>query len=173
MWKPIQGFEGLYEVSDGGRVRTLRGKTPRILNINKTVAGYPHVGLVKKGESAKKRHWYSVHRLVAAAFIGPCPEGYVVNHKDENKANNAVSNLEYVTRLENNTFGSRIDRIANLTRKPVVRIGKDGGLKIYKWAGDAAKELGCSISCIQRAALGLAKTAKGYYWKYASTKEVR
>lgn len=173
MWKPIQGFEGLYEVSDGGRIRALRGKTPRLLKINKTVAGYPHVGLVKCRESAKKRHWYSVHRLVAAAFIGPCPDGYVVNHKDENKANNAVSNLEYVTRRENNIFGSRIDHIASLTRKPVIRIGKDGGLKAYKWAGDAAKEFGCSISCIQRAALGLAKTAKGYYWKYASTKEVR
>lgn len=172
MWKPIQGFEGLYEVSDGGRVRSLRGKTPRILNINKTVAGYPHVGLVRLGESSKRRYWFSVHRLVAAAFIGPCPEGYVVNHKDENKANNVISNLEYVTFRENNIFGSRIERIANSTKKPVVRIGKDGGLKVYKCAGDAAKEFNCSVSCIQHAALGITKTAKGYFWKYASNKEI-
>lgn len=171
-WKPIQGYEGFYEVSSEGRVRSLRGKKPRLLNINKTVAGYPHVGLVKRVDGLRRRFWYSVHRLVAAAFIGPCPDGYVVNHKDEDKANNLVSNLEYVTRRENNVYGSRIERISSLTRKPVVRIGKDGGLKVYKWAGDAAEELGCTISCIQRAALGLVKTARGYYWKYASSKEV-
>lgn len=171
MWKSVVGYEGLYEVSDFGRVRSLRGKTPRVLRVNKTSNGYIHVGLVGRGGAKNRRRWLSVHRLVAEAFIGECPEGREVNHKDENKANNCVSNLEYVTRSENINYGTAKCRRAHKLMKPVVRIGSDGSLKVYRCIGDAAKEMGCSSTGVQLAALGINKTCKGYFWKYARNKE--
>lgn len=120
-WKPIAGYEGLYEVSDHGRVRSLDhtrtfsnrwGGTNsatvkgRILKPQPQRTGYLHVGLCKDGVVKYER----VHRLVATAFLdnpGGLPE---VNHKDEDKANNGANNLEWCDRRYNNTFGSLRDR---------------------------------------------------------------
>jgi hypothetical protein len=92
-WKPVVGYEGLYEVSDRGRVRTV----PRILKPGTLNHGHLHVNLWinRKGKTR------TVHRLVAAAFIGPCPDGQEVRHLDGNPTNNAVENLKYGTRSEN------------------------------------------------------------------------
>jgi hypothetical protein len=101
MWKPVVGFEDAYEVSECGEVRRTgkaRGATVgRVMKQHDSRAGYPMVRIVRSGED----YHAFVHRLVAAAFIGPCPIGKEVNHKDSDRTNPHFSNLEYVTRSEN------------------------------------------------------------------------
>ena len=99
-WKPVPNYEGLYEVSDHGRVR---GVFHRILKPGWLRRGYRRVTLCKEKQH---EHW-TVHRLVARAFIGACPPRYVVNHKDGNPSNNALDNLEYVTHKENHQHSWR------------------------------------------------------------------
>ena len=107
-WRPISGYEGLYEVSNLGRVRRLttvngyqagsiRGGTPN-------AHGHFSLALSKRGDHRA----YFVHRLVAEAFLGPSPEGLCVNHKDGNKQNNRADNLEYATIAENNLHAQRL-----------------------------------------------------------------
>ena len=99
-WRDIVGYEGLYEVSDLGRVRNVvrrNGTFPgRILKQHDT-GYYLQVNLYKSG----KGRFCSVHRLVAAAFLGECSSECVVNHKDGDKKNPRLDNLEYLTRSEN------------------------------------------------------------------------
>ena len=96
IWKDIKGYEGLYQVSNLGNVKSL--KTNKNL-YSSNAKGYRRVGLFKG-----KRKGYSIHRLVAQAFI-PNPENKpCVNHKDCNRANNNVNNLEWCTHKENNNY---------------------------------------------------------------------
>jgi hypothetical protein len=97
-WKPFVGHELKYEVSDFGRIRRIYidGSTS-IVSLRYFTNGYAHFRIV----SGTKRKCHLVHRSVMAAFIGVPPEGYEVNHKDSNKANNRLDNLEYVTHREN------------------------------------------------------------------------
>lgn len=96
IWRPVVGYEGLYEVSDKGRVRSLFSKRGKVLSPAKSM-GYPYVNLSRDGRPRFAR----IHVLVAAAFIGECPDGHEVNHKDSDRTNNNVSNLEYVTHAQN------------------------------------------------------------------------
>lgn len=98
-WRSIAGYEGRYEVSDEGQVRSLL--TDRVLKAAPNSRKYFTVNLYD-GSSPKKGCSFSVHQLVAWAFLGPQPEGLTVNHKDGKKGNNAKENLEYVTYAENN-----------------------------------------------------------------------
>jgi hypothetical protein len=95
-WRPIQGFEGLYEISDLGRVRNVaerpRTYVGKILIPSNKPNRYPLVILVKGGE---KRYGKHVHKLVSEAFIGPCPKSQEVDHLDGRKWNNAADNLGY------------------------------------------------------------------------------
>ena len=104
MWKPIAGYEGLYEVSDDGRVRSLSrttGKEATILRQNFSGKGYYAVALCKNGIA---RTVY-VHLLVANAFVDKPDVSHrlVVNHKDGDKTNNCANNLEWVSYSENNS----------------------------------------------------------------------
>lgn len=106
-WKPIVGYEGLYEISNLGRVKNLKFGKEKILKPANN-RGYLRVCLCRDG----KGKMLSVHRLVAEAFI-PNPMGLPeVNHKDENKINNCVSNLEWCNRLYNNNYGTHNKRVA-------------------------------------------------------------
>jgi len=100
-WLPVVGYEGIYDVSNLGRIRRMK-KGPgalvgRILKESLGDCGYMDVGLHKDGS----QHTVKVHRLVSAAFLGECPDGKEVNHRDGVKPNNAATNLEYVTQSEN------------------------------------------------------------------------
>lgn len=111
-WRPILGFEGIYEVSSHGRVRSLnykdRAGRQRSGKLLKTGSGkdYPLVGLRKDGITIVRR----VHQLVADAFLGPCPPEHEVGHKDHTRTNNHKDNLEYVTHLENMQHAARSGR---------------------------------------------------------------
>lgn len=103
-WRPIVGYEGLYEVSNTGQVRRVSDLMVLKFSDRK---GYCGVRLRKDG----KRKMFSVHRLVAIAFIQN-PYGLPqVNHKDENKKNNNVDNLEWCDHIYNNLYGTRLERI--------------------------------------------------------------
>ena len=102
VWKTIEGYEGIYEVSNLGRVKSFikyKGTKERILNQNIGTTGYYYVGLFCN----KIRKIKKVHQLVAIAFLNhkPCGFKLVVNHKDFNKLNNRVDNLEITTQREN------------------------------------------------------------------------
>ena len=112
-WRPVPGYEGEYEVSDAGRVRSvdrvvratggLRRYRGRMLHPHLTTAGYPEIRLCRAGAYKQIR----VHQVVAAAFLGERPDGLVVNHRDGVKTNNTPANLEYVTREYNSLHAWR------------------------------------------------------------------
>lgn len=126
IWKDIIGFERIYEVSNYGRVRSVR--SGRILYQSKCggCRGYAAVCLSKDG----KRYGKLVHRLVAEAFIPPVEGLSEVNHKDEDKTNNRVENLEWCDHKYNMNYGSR----TNKTRETRLKTGTYSGLdrKEYK-----------------------------------------
>jgi HNH endonuclease/NUMOD4 motif len=100
-WKPIVGYEGIYEVSCTGRVRRLVGNKNtypgKILRATVQKGNYPRVALHNGKKSGKRR----VHQIVAEAFIGPIPENHEVNHIDTDHLNPRASNLEYLTHSDN------------------------------------------------------------------------
>ena len=110
-WKDIAGYEGKYQVSNWGRIKSLnykRSGKERILKLYNDKYGYKVINLHKNG----KPKLYKIHRLVAITFI-PNPNNYpVVNHKDENKANNYVDNLEWCTQKYNINYGTAQERIS-------------------------------------------------------------
>ena len=182
VWKDVEGYEGLYQVSDLGRVKSLdRWRYNAILKgerqlIRGTVRkahpdrrGYLKVTLYKDG----KRTTFPVHRLVAEAFI-PNPENKPqINHKDGCKVNNSVDNLEFCTRAENmaHAFGTGLnspERHWNCNgSKPVAQYDKNMTLlKVYPSIGEAARA-GFSVSLIIHCCKGQRKTHRGYIWKYA------
>jgi ribosomal protein L22 len=111
IWKPIEGYEGIYEISSFGRVKSFYGKKNifgRILNPNLNKYGYPIVRLCKD----KKAETTTIHRLVATAFLNYKYDrvNSVINHIDGNKTNNNLSNLEIVTQRKNLSTCFRRDR---------------------------------------------------------------
>lgn len=115
-WRDIPGYEAVYQVSDWGRVRNL--KTNYHLNPSTTDRGYLSVML-----TINNKQRFRVHRLVMLAFVGECPEGHEVNHKNGNKADNRLENLEYMTHSANvlHTYHS-------LKREPTRVFGESHGL---------------------------------------------
>ena len=174
-WRDIKGFEGLYQTSNLGRVKSLsrvvrantcglREISEKILSNGKSSCGYELVVLSKNGKHYNK----FIHRLIAETFI-PNPNKYKeVNHKDENKHNNRVANLEWCDRKYNANYGTGIERCAAKKCKPVVMIDVTTGveLKTYKSAKDAMKETNINRNNIGMVCLGKRVTAGGYIWKF-------
>jgi hypothetical protein len=110
VWAPVPGYEGRYDVSADGqimRVRNVHGATPgRLIGQDVDARGYSRVTLYSGTRGTAKTHF--IHRLVAAAFLGPRPKGYQVNHRDANKLNNDLDNLEYVTPKQNIEHAERL-----------------------------------------------------------------
>lgn len=167
-WRPVVGYEGLYEVSNLGRVRRIR-----IVEPTKKKHGYMQISLVDK-DGVRKLH--RLHRIVAAAFI-PNPEGKPqVNHRDENPENNRADNLEWATAEENTNYGSRTERAAakNGSRTPIIQIDP-GTMKVvaeYPGQSAAAKATGIAAACINACLRGKQKRAGGYLWEYKYKKIV-
>ena len=160
IWKPAGGFEGLYAVSNLGRVKSLKRNTTSggimKTHINR---GYEYVHLCKDG----KHYNAKVHRMVASAFV-PNPMGKPeVNHIDEDKTNNCADNLEWVTAKENSRHGTKAERVAQKTRKKIVQMDLNG-VPIKTWDSSVAieKETGFRSSNIRSVCCGIAKSSYGF-----------
>lgn len=178
IWKDIEGYEGLYQVSNLGRVKSLervvnssKGRTrkvsERILKYGLKGNGYLIVSLSR---GCVTRCIY-VHRLVAQAFLHRKMDATEVNHKNGNKKHNEVSNLEWVTRRENmeHSFSKGLHP---RPRKVVHMSSIDGCLiRTFPSTVEAARYLGKYQGGICNACNGRQKTAYGYKWKYASEGE--
>ena len=172
IFKDIEGYENLYQISDQGRVKALgnggsNASKEKILKPVKDGKKYLRVNLYKQG----KRKMCKIHRLVAQAFIDN-PNNYEeVNHRDENPANNAVQNLEWVTPKYNINYGTRNERVAesntNHPNKSKQVLCIETG-KIYPSAMEAARQTGFNKSAIIRCCNGKLKTAYSYTWQYVS-----
>ena len=163
VWKDILGYEGLYQVSDKGRLKSIGYGKERILKLVKDRGGYLTVGLRKNGEVKTCK----IHRLVAQTFI-PNPDNLSdINHKDEDKTNNSVQNIEWCSAKYNCNFGTRNQRISEKTSKPVLQFTKDGELiREWKSATDVQRNLGYDNSHISKCCNEKRKSANGFVWKY-------
>ena len=190
IWKDIEGYEGKYQVSNMGRVRSLdytimqpnahdghlqpityKGRMMKAHSIN---SGYLAVGL--RNEQGKRQHL--VHRLVATAFVENPQNLPDVNHKDEDKTNNRADNLEWCTKLYNSNYGNAQAKSSaahlnhpDLSRE-VRQLSPSGELlHVYPSAMEAARQTGISQSGIVRCCNGekYYKTAGGYRWEYSKS----
>lgn len=166
IWKEIQGFEGLYQVSNFGRIYSCRFKKIKKLINN---GRYFQTTLSKNGIKIEP----CVHILVAEAFI-PNPNNLPeVNHKDENGFNNNVDNLEWCTHQYNCNYGTRNKRISNAQKndpkrsKQVAQYSIDGNLvKVWQSLIEINRQLGYSHGNIGQCCNGKRKTAYSFLWKY-------
>ena len=160
IWKDVEGYEGLYQVSNLRQVKSLnyrRTGKERILRQYNNQYGYLYVDLCKDGEKKCCR----IHRLVAQAFIPNLKNLPEVNHKDENSLNNCVNNLEWCTAQYNSTYGTRIERINKKLTK-TVKCVETGAL--YTSITEAHEKTGISACNISSCVNGKLKTARRYHW---------
>ena len=159
-------YEGLYQVSNLGRILSLnyrRTGRAELMKPGDDSCGYLHVGLSKN----KETKWCLVHRLVAETFL-PNPDNLPeINHKDEDKTNNSVENLEWILHKDNCNHGTRNERVAKTQSKKVLQFTLDGVL-IREWPSiSECGRNGFYIGNISACCNGKRKSAHSFRWEYA------
>ena len=189
IWKPVTGYEGLYEVSNMGVIKSLnfrRTGEEKILSTSKDTSGYYFVTLFNKGSRKECR----VHRLVAEAFI-PNPEYKpCIDHINTDRTDNRVENLKWVTHKENSNNQltknkiikshqdpilkkKRSQNISKSKMKPVIQFSQDGQIiTVYNSVKNATEITGIDKASISYCCNGIQKTAGGYKWEYMKNNDV-
>lgn len=160
VWKavPIEGYSH-YLISNEGRLKNTKRNKIHAINVDQD--GYPHYMLCNNN----KRKMITAHRLVAMAFIAnplnlPC-----VNHKDENKTNNCVDNLEWCTVKYNSNYGTAKQRTATKNSKPIAQMKNGKIIAVYKNSREAESATGVDRYKIRMCCRGERKSTGGYQWK--------
>lgn len=172
-WKDIFGYEGLYQVSTSGRIKSVARHTTKG-GIMKTYlskdTGYIGLSLSKNG----KVRYATIHRIMAEAFI-PNPENKpCINHKNSIRNDNRIENLEWCTHSENNIhaykFGNNKitkNHLSQKTKKPVLQYDLSGNfIREFNSARTVEKLCNINHSNIRKCCIGKAKKANGFIWKY-------
>jgi hypothetical protein len=159
-WNDVAGYEG-YKVSENGEIISMLGEQPKKMSIFKNGKGYPRVGLMKNG----KQKQVFVHRLVATSFIGEVKEGFSVNHKNGDKKDNRLSNLEIVSQSYNQRHSNYV---LNNSVKPVkcIELGTNFELAEFKSITAASILTGIEDTSIYRCCVGQRNKAGNYKWEY-------
>lgn len=170
-WKDIGGYEGIYQVSNQGRVRSIRNSKIKLRALvpcsPNGITCYYKIMLYKEG-----RHYESkwVHRLVAEAFIPNDENLKEINHKDENGLNNLVNNLEWCSHKYNNNYGTKNKRTSLKLSKAIKQYDREGNyIRTFNSAKEACEFLGVSIdnrNNISKVCNGIRKSCLNFIWKY-------
>lgn len=134
LWKPIKGYEGIYEISSLGRVKSLPRKyrkTEKFLSTRPDKKGYHRAALTKNGKARERK----VHQLVLEAFVGPRPKGTQACHWDDDRTNNSVENLRWGTPSENLYDRVRNNRHFFANKTHCLRGHKLSGGNLYEYGG--------------------------------------
>ena len=164
VWKPIINYEGLYEVSNLGNVRGLCSRwglrdNPNIISQHITKKGYKRVRINKNN----KGKFFMVHRLVFEAFNGIIPENMEINHKDYDRTNNNINNLELLSHKNNVRYSKNI---------PITQYDSNGNfIKNWECAIDIERALNIDHRQISDNCRGKQKTCKGFIFKYKEVKK--
>lgn len=166
IWRDISGYSGIYKVSNLGRVKRLpsllksgKMREERIVTLSKNTSGYFTALLYANGKENRQL----IHRIVAKEFLEAVDGKNEVNHLDEDKANNALNNLEWCNRKENVNYGT-----ANARRsKHLAAISPDGVIKKFKSVSEASTTLGISQPQISQVLHNKRKTAHGHKFVFA------
>lgn len=170
IWKDIRGFEGSYQISSLGRVKSLKWGKERIMKLNKNRCGYPMICLTHKYQKISKL----IHKLVAEAFIPNPDNKSEIDHIDTDKTNNRVENLRWCTRSENLNNPLTVEKYRNSYQnstatkkimKPVIQLSRQGKpLRYFESATEAKR--GTKINNIQTVCKGRINTAGNFRWLY-------
>ena len=179
-WKDIEGYDGIYQVSNLGRVRSLdrtyirKNGMPHtskgcVMSLYDSKDGYKAIRL----RTPEGRKTFRVHRLVAQAFIENPDNLPLINHKDENKKNNIVDNLEWCSNEYNINYGTTIQRLSDKHKnhpnlsKPIEQYSMDGHfINSYPSAAEAERQTGILAVNIASCCKGIYSQSGGYVWKY-------
>lgn len=160
-WRDVLGYEGIYQVSNLGNVisKTRISEQNRLLQPIKLKKEKVHKGYLRvqlhKGKEYKHK---PIHRLVAQSFIDNPENKPQVNHIDEDKTNNRVDNLEWVTAKENMNYGTRPQKQS----VKIISRSKSGLMRVFNSITECSKILNINISCVSNVLNGKAKQTKGY-----------
>lgn len=183
IWKPIVGLEGRYEVSNFGNIRSVdlcvqqRNGGSKIIKGRKIRTHINNSGYLRFSACTGKRHYINklVHRAVAEAFIpNPNPSILVeVNHINEDKLDNRVENLSWITHIENIRYGSCVEKIIrNQKRTPLIATNLiTGEVRYFESTRDAGRN-GFSLPCIWKCIKGKSQQTKGWRFEYDKTKNL-
>ena len=165
-WRDIIGYEGLYQVSNLGRVKSFlyyNGTNERIIKPIRLKNGYYNVSL-SKNKISKKIY---IHRLVADAFI-PNPNSYpIINHKDENPSNNCADNLEWCTQKYNMNYGKLKEKQKRESKSVLQYDLNNNFIKKWNSIADVERELNITHCNIVACLKNRRNNAGGFVWKYA------